>query len=82
MSHPEVVRHYRLVRREGDCLLFAKYVRFEDGSGIVEADGWNITFELDQVKWRRHWKTLCDRGYIEVSEALSRGLVTPDEVSA
>ncbi|MEO6811023.1 MAG: hypothetical protein ABI353_18080 [Isosphaeraceae bacterium] len=82
MPDPEIGRHYRLVRREGDSLLFAKFVRFEDGSGMVEADGRHDTFELDQVKWRRHWQSLGERDYIEVSEALGCGLVTPAEVAA
>ncbi len=82
MPDPEVGRHYRLVRREGKSLLFARFVRFEDGSGMVEADGRDIAFELDQVSWRRYWEGLCQRGYVEVSEALRRGLVTPAEVIA
>jgi len=80
MEDPEVNRDYRLVRRNGDQLLFATFVRYEDGSGVVVADGWHTTFELDQTTWRRHWKDLGTRGYVEVSEAVRLGLVSSGEL--
>ncbi len=47
---------------------------------MIEADGWLITFELDQTTWRRRWESLRIRGYVELDEALRQGLVTPEEI--
>lgn len=80
MEDPRIGREYRLIRREGTGLQFARFLRYEDGSGMVEADGRHITFELDQTTWRRRWEALRDRGYVEVDEALRRGLVKPEEI--
>jgi hypothetical protein len=80
MEEPQIGREYRLIRREGTSLRFARFLRYEDGSGMVEADGWHITFELDRTTWRRRWEALRDRGYVELDEALRQGLVTPEEV--
>ena len=79
MGDPEINRDYRLVRREGGQLLVANFLRYEDGSGFVVADGWHISFELDQTTWRRYWKDLSTRGYVEVSEALRLGSISADE---
>ena len=80
MEEPQVGREYRLVRREGTSLLSARFLRYADGSGMAEADGWHITFELDQVTWRRHWDALRERGYVELEAALRQGVLTSEEI--
>ena len=80
MEEPQIGREYRLIRREGTGLRFARFLRYEDGSGMVEADGWHVTFELDQTTWRRRWEALGERGYVELDEALRQGLLTPEEI--
>ena len=71
MDAPQIGRQYQLVRRDGKNLLFASFVRFEDGSGKVVADGQHICFELDQTTWHRYWSTLTEQGYVDVDEALT-----------
>jgi hypothetical protein len=80
MEEPQIGREYRLMRRGGTSLRFARFLRYEGGGGMVEADGWHITSGLDQTTWRRRWGVLRDRGYVELDEALRQGLVTPEEV--
>jgi hypothetical protein len=82
MDDPEIGRQYRLVRRDGGNLQIASFIRFEDGSGIVVADGQHIGFELDQTAWHRHWTKLRELGYIDIDDALLRNLITSDELSA
>ncbi len=81
MTEPEPGREYVLFRREGGQPVFAKFLRFEDGSGIVRADGTVCWFDLDQTTWRRKWAELLAGGYIEVNDAVEQGLLLRDEVS-
>lgn len=82
MQHPKAGRAYTLVRRDGDRVRVAKYVRYEDGSGTVVADGTVSTFELEPGLWLRKWEALLERGYVERSEAIERGIIAGDEAPA
>ena len=74
-DEPEVNREYRLVRFNKGTPIFANYVRFEDGSGCVSADGMVSMFELDQIRWRVRWKALMEAGYMEVEQVIAQGLL-------
>lgn len=80
MQRPKIDREYTLVRRDGEVVRIAKYTRYDDGSGMVVADGTVSMFELDPDLWRRKWDELIERGYVEVREAIASGLVAESEV--
>jgi hypothetical protein len=68
MDTPEIGRTYRLICREGAVTKHARFLRYEDGSGMIERDGQYITFELDQTTWRKYWEQLVVDGYLEVDK--------------
>jgi hypothetical protein len=80
VQRPKIDREYTLVRRDGETVRVAKYTRYDDGSGMVVADGYVSVFELDPHLWRRKWDELIAQGYVEVREAIASGLVSEGEV--
>jgi hypothetical protein len=74
---PKVGRKYVLVRVTGSRVEQAEYTRFEDDSVYIEAEGYSEIIEFAPGAWEPAWADLAARGFVELEEARSTGLLPP-----
>jgi hypothetical protein len=79
VDEPEVGRKYHLVRRRGADIDHARFIRFEDGSAILDEGTYGYNIDNAAEAWRRPWAELKGRGYEEVGEAVEHGLISREE---
>jgi hypothetical protein len=68
MNEPKPGLEYQLMRYIKGRQEIAKFLRFDDGSGMVQVAGMVSWFELDQTAWRQKWKELHDLGYRVIAD--------------
>lgn len=83
MDEPAVGREYRFIRRRGGDINHARFIRFEDGSAILDfrGEGRGYNFDNHAEAWRHAVAELERLGYEEVGEAIRRGIVSAEEAA-